>query len=276
MTKELSITPHIGDLNTWFDSTHYQSLYGHRNHDEAANFIDALLKVLQPEAGSRLLDVACGIGRHSKYLASKGFRVTGFDSAAEAIKTAKKAERAELNFFQHDMRIPFGRGKFDYVFNFFTSFGYFESPAENFASMWNMADSLSGGGTLVLDYLNIYRVEANLLPSEVKRIGDFVYHLTRWSDRNYIYKKIVVERENVELYKYLERVAKFTLRDFQEMFSRCGLNISGLYGDYALKPYHMFNSPRMILLAQRNKAVASTGGHHVVNTSQNAELRSVG
>jgi SAM-dependent methyltransferase len=272
-TKEMPITPRVGDVNTWFDSIHYQRLYGHRDHIEAANFIDALLHLLQPDAGSKLLDVACGIGRHSKYLASKGFRVTGFDLAADAIQTAKKSERAGLRFFEHDMRMPFGKNRFDYVFSFFTSFGYFASPAENFAVVRNMADSLSGRGTLVLDYLNVYNAEANLVPHEVKQIGSFAYQLTRWSDRNYIYKKIVVEN-TVGPREYVERVAKFTLKDFQLMFRHCGLKVSGIYGDYALNPYDIFDSPRLILIASRAEAHSqlAPNDHRVIDNPAAEEL----
>src|SRR5262249_24753506 len=109
----------------------------------------------------------------------------------------------------------------------------------------------------------------------VKRIGNFAYHLTRWSDRNYIYKKIVVEHENIEPYKYMERVAKFTLRDFQEMFNRCGLSISAVYGDYGLHPYHMFNSPRMILIARRAAAVAQNADNRIIDSATGAELYAI-
>ena len=252
MTKEILMTPQAGNLNAWFDSIHYQRLYGHRDHTDAANFIDALINRLRPGAGSRLLDVACGAGRHAKYLASKGFRVTGFDLAAESINKAKKAERPGLRFFRHDMRMPFGKNEFDYVFNFFTSFGYFESSAEHFSVVRNMANSLNTGGALVLDYLNVYNAEAHLVPDEIKWIDGFAYRITRWSGRNHIFKKILVTPPNAdEPQQYVERVAKFTLRDFQQMFEQCGFSISEVYGDYALNPYHMFESPRLILIARR-------------------------
>jgi SAM-dependent methyltransferase len=269
-TKEIPTGTRSGNLNAWFDSIHYQRLYGHRDHTEAANFIEALIRRLRPRAGASLLDVACGIGRHANYLASKGFRVTGFDLAAEAIRTAKKAERAGLRFFQHDMRIPFGRHRFDYVFNFFTSFGYFESPEEHFAVVRNMANSLTTDGTLVLDYLNVYSAEANLVPHELKRIENFTYYLTRWSDRNSIFKKIVIEPTNCdEPREYVERVAKFTLRDFQQIFERCGLSISEVYGDYSLNRYDMLNSPRLILIARRadtSQLLRSTVDNQVVDS----------
>jgi SAM-dependent methyltransferase len=251
-TMEAAPGKRSGNLNAWFDSMHYQRLYGHRDHVEAANFIDALIRRLRPKPGSSVLDVACGVGRHSKHLAAKGFCVTGFDLAAEAVNQARHAERPGLRFFRHDMRLPFGKYRFDYVFNFFTSFGYFESPAEHFAVIQNMTDSLTANGTLVIDYLNVYCAEAHLVPHEVKRINDFVYRLTRWSDRDHIFKKIVVEPASpYEPCEYQERVAKFTLLDFQHMFARSGLSIHEVYGDYALSPYEMFASPRLILIAHR-------------------------
>ena len=76
------------------------------------------------------------------------------DLAAGSIREAKKSERPSLRFLQHDMRVPFGRDAFEYVFNFFTSCGYFEDPAEDLAVVRNIATSLRPGGRLVLDYLN--------------------------------------------------------------------------------------------------------------------------
>jgi SAM-dependent methyltransferase len=253
-TKEMPTTTHTGSLNDWFDSIHYQRLYGHRNQTEAASFIDALIRQLDLAMEARLLDVGCGTGRHAKHLASKGFQVTGFDLAAASLRKAREAEQPGLQFFQHDMRRPFGKTKFDYVFNFFTSFGYFDSRAEHLAALRNMADCLTSDGALVLDYMNVYNVEAHLVPREVKEIDKFAYHITRWSDRNHIFKKIRVEpAEFGESYEYVERVAKFTLQHFEQMLEQCGLEISEVYGDYALKPYHMFDSPRLILVARRSE-----------------------
>lgn len=251
-------------MNAWFDSSHYQRLYGHRDQTEAAAFIDALLMHLRPHEGARLLDVACGTGRHAKYLASRGYRVTGFDLAADSIRAAKRAERPGLRFFHHDMRRPFGAGEFDYVLNFFTSFGYFESPAEHLSVVRNMTNSLTADGTLVLDYLNVYRAETTLVPCESKQIYGCVYNLTRWSDRNYIFKKIVLGRANDDAPReYVERVAKFGLRHFQQMFAACGFAIHEVFGDYALNPFHLADSPRLILVARRGQTsrVPSSFGH---------------
>src|SRR5215471_16353092 len=98
----------------WFDSPYYHKLYTHRSEEEARDFIDELIPVLHPESNARMLDVGCGAGRHCKQLAAKGFDVTGIDLALSSIRQAKKYETASLRFFQHDMRQPLVKNRFDY------------------------------------------------------------------------------------------------------------------------------------------------------------------
>jgi SAM-dependent methyltransferase len=235
---------------TWFDSVHYHKLYAHRDDAEAARFLDALTTRLRPSRGAHALDLGCGAGRHSRYLASKGLRVTGVDLAASSIKEAKKSEHARLRFFRHDMRVPFGRQAFDYVFNFFTSFGYFADTSEHRAVVRNMALSLRDGGRLVLDYLNVRHAEASLASGEIKEIDGVIYRLTRWMDARHIFKRIAIEGGGAPL-TYVERVARFTLQDFERLFAPHGLVIESLHGDYCLNSYDSRTSPRIILVARK-------------------------
>jgi SAM-dependent methyltransferase len=239
---------------SWFDSFHYHKLYAHRDDTEAARFLDALVGHLEPRANARVLDLGCGAGRHSRHLASKGLRVTGLDLAAGSIAEARKSERARLRFLQHDMRVPFGRDIFDYVFSFFTSFGYFEDASEHITVVRNMARSLQRGGRLVLDYLNVRYAEAGLTPEEVKEIDGVIYRLTRWTDARHFFKRIVIEDGAGAPLEYVERVAKFTLQDFERMFAPCGLSIEEVHGDYRLHTYDPFASPRMILVARKKES----------------------
>jgi SAM-dependent methyltransferase len=230
---------------SWFDSHYYHRLYAHRSDAEAAGFIDALVDRLQPEEHASILDLGCGAGRHAKYLASKGFCVTGLDLAASSIRTAQRWEFPGLRFLRHDMRLPFGRQAFDYIFNMFTSFGYFDDAAEHQGVVRNIANALRPGGFLVLDYLNVRHAEARLVPEEITEIDGVVYRVTRWSDATHFYKRIEVD--DVE---HVERVAKFTRGDFAAMFARAGLTIEAVYGDYALRPFDADSSPRLILMAR--------------------------
>src|SRR5687768_10522825 len=91
----------------WFNSPYYHQLYFKRDESEAAAFINKLIDHLQPVTGAEMLDVACGKGRHSIQLASKGFKVTGIDLSEDSIREAKEFEEPNLEFFVHDMRLPF-------------------------------------------------------------------------------------------------------------------------------------------------------------------------
>ncbi len=238
---------------SWFDSPHYHRLYAHRDDTEAARFLDALIARLGPGPEARALDLGCGAGRHAKYLASRGLYVTGLDLAAGSIRAAKLSERPGLRFRRQDMRAPFGRSRFDYVFNFFTSFGYFDDTDDNLTVVGNIARSLCDSGRLVLDYLNAAYAAARLVPHETNTVDSTNYLITRWMDRRHFFKRIRVERASGQRLEYVERVARFSLGDFARMFAAEGLTIESVYGDYALREYDRETSPRMILIARKRE-----------------------
>ncbi len=236
----------------WFDSTYYPKLYGHRDEKEAAAFIDALTWELEPNENAEILDLGCGYGRHSRQLASKGFKVTGLDLSASSIREAKKSETDRLHYYKLDMRVPFGENCFDYVFNFFTSFGYFKKQHENFQVISNISDALRTGGTLLLDYLNMHYTEKRLVPFEQKEIDGVEYTLERWSDDFFFYKRILInETHGNSPLEFVEQVSKFSLYDFDYLLSRCKLRMEKIYGDYQLNSYERNASPRLIIVAKK-------------------------
>lgn len=243
---------------SWFDSVHYHKLYAHRDSAEAGGFVEALVERLKPAARSSMLDLGCGAGRHARHLAARGFDVTGLDLAAGSIEAARRFEGPGLRFRQHDMRAPFGQRAFDYVFSFFTSFGYFDDPSEQLTVVENMARALKTGGRLVLDYLNPRYADAHLTPVEVKEVDGIAYRIRRWTNGRHFFKRIVVDdgRGGAPI-EYREQVARFSLADFQRMFGMHGLDIVELHGDYRLSAYDPPTSPRLILVARKRGVVAS-------------------
>ncbi len=234
----------------WFDSSFYHQLYANRDEHEAASFIDELVNELQPATDSKMLDLGCGNGRHSKYLASKGFDVTGMDLAASSIRQAKRSETRNLHFYRHDMRVPFGRNTFDYVFNFFTSFGYFDNPSEDRKVVSNIYSALKPGGLLVMDYINSVYSEKKLVPVEKKEIDGIVYNIIRWTTDTHFFKKIRIENMGDPI-EHIERVKKFSVDDLKNLFAHCGLHLEKVYGDYHLNEYDIQTSPRLILVAKK-------------------------
>jgi SAM-dependent methyltransferase len=236
----------------WFDSPYYHTLYFQHNEAEAAAFITRLLDVLQPPAASHLLDIACGRGRHARMLAEQGYDVTGIDLAPQSIAFAKQFENDHLHFYVHDMRRLLCTNCFHYAFNFFTSFGYFETHRENYNTIRMVASALRPTGIFVLDYLNARYVQAHLVPNEQKVIDGVTYAITRWCDGNHFFKKIVISEKGLSHpLEYTERVAVLAPADFEALFQPNGLHIRQLYGNYQLEPFDPDNSPRLILIAEK-------------------------
>ena len=236
----------------WFNSPYYHKLYFERNIPEAENFIKQLIKKLDPPPGSRLLDTGCGKGRHSIVLSEMNYKVTGIDISVESIEFARQFENNNLEFYQHDMRLPFRINYYDYVLNFFTSFGYFETRREHDNAIRTMAGALKTNGLLVIDYLNVHYAEENIVHQEEKSVGDTLYTLRRWHDDDHFYKKIVIEEPHLpDHIVFTEKVAKFTIGDFTEMLSFRGMQVQEVFGDYDLNKYDLNKSPRLILIAKK-------------------------
>ena len=236
----------------WFNSPYYHQLYFNRDEQEAAKFIDKLIDHLQPVPGSLMLDVACGKGRHAVHLAEKGFDVTGIDLSEDSIKEALLHETEKLHFYMHDMRLPFYINYYDYAFNFFTSFGYFTTRREHDNSIRTIAQSVKQDGCFVMDYLNVHYAEDHLVHQFDKEIDGVNYFITKWFDETHFYKKITVEDDALEEpLIYQEKVAKFSLGDFTEMFAYQGLQIQEVFGDYNFGKYDVKKSPRLIMIARK-------------------------
>jgi SAM-dependent methyltransferase len=201
-----------------------------------------------------MLDVACGKGRHSKTMASLGFNVTGIDISFDSINYAKQFEKDNLDFFVHDMRLPFWGNYFDYAFNFFTSFGYFKTRREHDNAIRTIAKSLKPGGKLIIDYLNVHFAEEHLTQHEVKEVDGTLYTIHRWDDETHFYKKITVTDNSLKApLEYTEKVAKFSLGDFTDMLSFQGLQVQQVFGDYEFADYDVRKTPRLILIAEKGR-----------------------
>jgi SAM-dependent methyltransferase len=238
----------------WFNSPYYHQLYFNRDDNEAAAFINKLIRYLKPAPGSSMLDVACGKGRHSILLADKGFDVTGIDLSDDSINEALLSQSDSLHFYKHDMRLPFWINYFDYAFNFFTSFGYFKTRREHDNAIRTIAQSIKKDGTFVMDFLNVHYAEDHLVHQSEKEIDGINFIITKWYDETHFYKKILVEDEALqEPLIYTEKVAKFSLGDFTEMFAYQGLQIQEVFGDYDFGNYDVKRSQRMVMIAKKVK-----------------------
>ena len=105
-------------FENWFNSKYYHILYKNRDHKEAVFFLNNIIKNININDG-QILDVACGKGRHAKYLNHLGFNVTGIDLSKNSIEFANRDCNENLKYFVHDMRSVFRKIDFDFVTNLF-------------------------------------------------------------------------------------------------------------------------------------------------------------
>ena len=233
----------------WFDSDYYHVLYKNRDYSEARNFIDNIVEYIDLKKGSQILDLACGIGRHSIYLDKIGFKVVGTDKSPNNIKKAKASHNQSLSFLQMEM-IDDTNHKYDGIFNLFTSFGYVNHDY-NLKTIKNIERQLKDDGIVVIDFMNTLFVKNNLVIEETKVIDDLSFKIKRKSDGKHIYKEI--KFNDKKDYFFQEKVMDLSLKDFEDYLKRYNLKIIKTFGDYNLNEFDIKNSERLVMVIKKSQ-----------------------
>ena len=233
----------------WFDSDYYHVLYKHRDYNEARNFINNIVEYLDLKKGSKILDLACGIGRHSIYLDKIGFKVVGTDKSPNNIKKAKASKNQDICFLQMEM-IDDTNHKYDVIFNLFTSFGYVNHNY-NLKTIKNIERQLKDDGTVIVDFMNTLFVKKNLVIEETKVIDDLSFKIKRKSDGKHIYKEI--KFQDKKDYFFQEKVMDLSRKDFEKYLIRYNLKIIKTFGDYNLNEFDIENSERLIMVIKKSQ-----------------------
>jgi 2-polyprenyl-3-methyl-5-hydroxy-6-metoxy-1,4-benzoquinol methylase len=215
--------------------------------------IDFVLERLELEPGARVLDVACGHGRHSLELARRGFDVTGVDLSPRSIELAREAATREglrAAFLERDAREVDFDGEFDAAINIFTSaIGYFDDEADNQRVVDGARGALRRGGSLLVDTINLLS-----LARRFRELDWFEYESGT----------LMVERRTFDLQRArnrsdwmfvrpdgMRRTLRHSLRVYAPheliaMFERAGLEVAGSWGNFDGDEL-TFDAPRLIL-----------------------------
>jgi len=205
-------------------------------------------RILPWQAGWRVLDVACGAGRHAAALAAAGARPVGIDLSPALLRHAREAG---VPLIRGDMRrLPIRRASVDLAVNLFTSFGYFERDDEHAAVLRGIAATIKPGGWFVMDFLNADTVRATLVPEERQVLGGAPVRVTReLIDGERFVRKTILTADGR---RFAERVRLFTPGDLEAMMGAAGLDVQGRYGDYDGGPLRT-GAPRALLTARRTR-----------------------
>lgn len=234
----------------WFNSPYYHLLYSHRDENEAEFFLTRLIQELKIPADAKVLDLACGKGRHAIYLHKNGLNVTGVDLSPNNIHEASNFSNDKLRFFIGDMRDELQNEKFNYIFNLFTSFGYFDQEADNEKVLKSVYKMLEPDGVFVLDFFNATKLTGELCVDESKKINDIVFHIHRHSCSQFIEKEIRFEDKDHQ-YSFCEKVRLLDFSTLKKMLNATQLQIITTFGSYSLSPFDEKTSDRLIIIAKK-------------------------
>ena len=238
-------------MSDWFESwfgEEYVTLYPHRDAAEAEHVMELIERQVPGVSSYRVLDLACGGGRHARILSTR-WNTVGLDLSPVLLRLARK-EAPDAEFVRGDMRVlPFRRDAFRLVVNLFTSFGYFDDDRSHLRVIQEVARVTSSGGTFVLDFLNTEHIRDTLVPYDERHIGGKVVEQRREisDDGRYVIKRICIRDENRE---YTERVRLFEKQELSVMMERSGFHVSAVFGNYDGQPF-TDESPRTILFGVR-------------------------
>ena len=241
----------------FFDDDMYKilyELYPERRQESTIRQCDFIETVLKPPKHAKILDLACGPGRHSIELAKRGYKVIGFDYSGLFLDKARdfaKGVGVDIKFVQGDMRkLPF-QDEFDVVINIFTSFGYFQKEEDHLKVLKEIAKSLKLGGKFLLDTINRdflvrhfrakYWSEGKdfLLLEENKLDLEHNRSEARWT---------LLQGNKQKVYRHSIRI--FTLNELMNLMEQASLKILSCYGDFDQKPWS-FDTNRTIIVAER-------------------------
>jgi len=236
-------------MTEWFEQwfgEEYHALYPHRDDEDARRAVALIRSVISWRPGDRILDLACGPGRHAAELDRLGGHVVGFDLSRAMLRRARERTRARL--VRGDMRaLPFRDSSFALAVNLFTSFGYFLDDAEHRLVVRQVAAALAPGGHFVLDYLNAEQVRRTIQLSEQAKGRDVLVRRRIDSANRFVIKEIELRGR---ARSFQERVRLYGADELAALCVDAGLRVVARFGDYdagAPGP----NTPRVILVAAR-------------------------
>lgn len=216
---------------------------------EAEDEVDAVVAALDIDPPARVLDLACGWGRHAIPLARLGFEVTGLDLSEVLLRQARtdaEAAGVEVEWVRGDMRHPPLPGGFDAIVSLFSSLGYGLSDDDDLATLRSARGMLRPGGQLLLETMHRDLVareyaerdwwpgpdgEPVLVEREFDPVSGVSREWLRWG--------AVEKRHSIRVRSASE---------WDALLSRAGLTAEAWYGDWDLEPFSV-SSERLVIVA---------------------------
>ena len=170
-------------MTAWHEEDEFwetMPMFGPERIEAAPQEVDQVISLLDIQPDADVLDLCCGIGRHSLEFAVRGYSVTGVDRTAAYLQTARQAAAVQdltVEWIEADAREFVRPDAFDYAINMYTSFGYFKDPAEDLRMAENVFRSLKPGGSLMMDLMGKERLARIFSPRSWEQLPDGSFFL---------------------------------------------------------------------------------------------------
>lgn len=246
------------DMIVWHEQDAFwetMPMFSDQQWEMAPAEVSAVISLLSIAPGAAVLDLPCGVGRHSLELVRQGYRVTGVDRTAAYLQTAREraaTDGLEVELVQADMREFVRPGAFDAAINLYTSFGYFEDPAQDRQVLQNFYQSLKPGGGLVMDMMGKEVLARIFLPCDWRELSDGTLFLQErrvsrdwtWMNNRWIVVKDGQQKEFTVSHRIYDGAG------LRAMLLEAGFEVVVLHGDLMGSPYDT-EARRLVAVARK-------------------------
>lgn len=207
----------------------------------ATEDMEKVVALIGLEPGASVLDLCCGVGRHSLELARRGYNVTGVDRTLSYLEKARKQaeeEKLEVEFVQDDMRNFVRPESFDCVISMYTSWSYFEDPDEDRQVILNAYSSLKPGGKLLVETHGKETLAKIFLERNWERIDDVIVLQERKVSQNWswMWNRWIMFKGDECIEKELSH-RLYAGTEMVDLLTGCGFSRVEIYGDLDGNPY---------------------------------------
>jgi SAM-dependent methyltransferase len=228
------------EKTSWYEDdlfwqTFESVLFNTKKLESAGQEVDRVIELLRLQAGAKVLDLCCGVGRHSLELARRGFEVTGLDrtqSYLERARTEAESENLKVDFVLCDARRFCALEEFDAVINMYTAFGYFDEASDDKRVLLNAYASLRPGGKLLIETMSKeilarifqpqqwHEYDGRILLQQSQLSDDWSWIKNRW---------ILLEDGRQKEFSFSHRL--YCAAELKSLLRRCGFRNVEAFGD---------------------------------------------
>lgn len=230
--------------------------------EETKEQVDFLITILGLTGEERILDLACGFGRHSLEFAKRGFSVVGVDITKEYVEDATKQaeiEKLPVEFIHMDIREVSFKEEFDVVLNMADgAIGYLENEEENLKIFDIIAKALRPGGKHIMDIMSADYADVHF-PCDLWDAGESGLTLSKfewdkdgkimlYGQKDYAYGDILTE----PLFESGDPIRLYHIKEIEQIMKARDMDLKAAFGKFNGVHWNS-NEIQMIVYSEKNK-----------------------